>query len=114
MTPDLPIGPVLGALDLIGIAVFAATGAVAAARAGQTVVTFVFFALATGMGGGTIRDLLIGAPVFWVVDSRSLLACLVIAFAVWATRRGCGAARRSTGSMRSGLPLMRCSALPRR
>ena len=83
VTPDFPIGPVLGALDLIGIAVFAATGAVAAARAGQTLVTFAFFALATGAGGGTIRDLLIGAPVFWVADSRPLLACLVIAFAVW-------------------------------
>lgn len=85
MTPDIPFGPVLSALDLLGIAVFAATGAVAAARAGQTLVTFAFFALATGAGGGTVRDLLIGAPVFWVHDSRSLVACLVIAVLVWAT-----------------------------
>ncbi|MCA1749455.1 MAG: trimeric intracellular cation channel family protein [Sphingomonadales bacterium] len=84
MSPDIPIGPVLGALDLLGIAVFAATGAVAAARAGQTLVTFAFFALATGAGGGTVRDLLIGAPVFWVADSRPLVACLVIALIVWA------------------------------
>lgn len=85
VTPDLPVGPVLGALDLLGIAVFAATGAVAAARAGQTLVTFAFFALATGAGGGTVRDLLIGAPVFWVEDSRPLVACLVIALIVWFT-----------------------------
>ncbi|MFN2258391.1 MAG: trimeric intracellular cation channel family protein [Parasphingopyxis sp.] len=84
MSPDIPIGPVLGALDLLGIAVFAATGAVAAARAGQTLVTFAFFALATGAGGGTVRDLLIDAPVFWVADSRPLVACLVIALIVWA------------------------------
>ncbi len=55
MSPiELPIGPVLTALDLAGIGLFAATGAVAAARAKQTLVTFAFFALATGVGGGTI------------------------------------------------------------
>ncbi len=86
MTPDiLPIGPVLSALDLAGIGLFAATGAVAAARRGQTLVTFAFFALATGAGGGTVRDLLIGAPVFWVADSRPLMACLAIALVVWIT-----------------------------
>jgi uncharacterized membrane protein YeiH len=55
-------------LDLVGIAVFSASGALAAARKGQTLVTFSFFALVTGVGGGTVRDLLIGAPVFWVQD----------------------------------------------
>ena len=57
-------------LDLLGLAVFAASGALAAAKRGQTMVTLAFFALITGVGGGTIRDLLIGAPVFWVHDSR--------------------------------------------
>ena len=86
MSPiDIPIGPVLSALDLAGIGLFAATGAVAAARAKQTLVTFAFFALATGVGGGTIRDLLIGAPVFWIEDTRPLIACLVIALLIWIT-----------------------------
>lgn len=53
-------------LDFLGVAVFAATGALAAARAKQTLVTFAFFAAATGVGGGTLRDLLIDVPVFWV------------------------------------------------
>jgi uncharacterized membrane protein YeiH len=53
-------------LDVAGIAIFALSGALAAARQQQTLVTFAFFALATGVGGGTLRDLLIGAPVFWV------------------------------------------------
>ena len=39
---------------------------VTAAEKQQTLVTFIFFAAVTGVGGGTIRDLLIGAPVFWV------------------------------------------------
>jgi uncharacterized membrane protein YeiH len=86
MSPiDFPIGPVLSALDIAGIGLFAATGAVAAARAKQTLVTFAFFALATGVGGGTVRDLLIGAPVFWIADARPLIACLVIALLIWIT-----------------------------
>jgi uncharacterized membrane protein YeiH len=72
-------------LDLFGIAVFAASGALAAAQRGQTLVTFSFFALVTGVGGGTVRDLLIGAPVFWVQDWRFGAACLLTAGAVWMT-----------------------------
>ena len=72
-------------LDLFGIAVFAASGALAAAQRGQTVVTFAFFALITGVGGGTVRDLLIGAPVFWVQDWRFAATCMVTAGLVWVT-----------------------------
>ena len=75
----------LGWLDLFGIAVFATSGALAAARKGQTLVTFAFFALVTGVGGGTVRDLLIGAPVFWVQDSRVPILCLAIALIIWVT-----------------------------
>jgi uncharacterized membrane protein YeiH len=73
------------ALDLFGIAVFAASGALAAARLKQTLVTFSFFALVTGVGGGTVRDLLIGAPVFWVQDWRFPATCLATALLVWIT-----------------------------
>jgi uncharacterized membrane protein YeiH len=72
-------------LDLFGIAVFATSGALAAAQRGQTLVTFAFFALVTGVGGGTVRDLLIGAPVFWVQDWRFGAVCLLTASAVWMT-----------------------------
>lgn len=76
---------IIGWLDLFGIAVFAASGALAAARLGQTLVTFAFFALVTGVGGGTVRDLLIGAPVFWVHDAKFPAACLITALLVWIT-----------------------------
>ena len=83
-TPDwLPV--VAPWLDLAGLVVFAASGALAAAKRGQTIVTLTFFALVTGVGGGTVRDLLIGAPVFWIHDSRAAAACLIVAFAVWLT-----------------------------
>jgi uncharacterized membrane protein YeiH len=79
------IGPILPWLDLVGIAVFAATGALAAARRGQTLVTLTFFALVTGVGGGTVRDLLIDAPVFWVQDRLPALVCLGVALLIWVT-----------------------------
>ena len=87
LTPDLPlvIGPVLSLLDLTGTAVFALTGALVAARARQTLVTFCFFALVTGVGGGTVRDLLIGEPVFWMHGVGVPLTCLAMAVIVWAT-----------------------------
>lgn len=72
-------------LDLAGIAVFAASGALAAARRGLTFVTFAFFALVTGVGGGTVRDLLIDAPVFWVHDPRIAALCLAVAGVIWMT-----------------------------
>jgi uncharacterized membrane protein YeiH len=72
-------------LDLFGIGVFAASGALAAAQARQTLVTFSFFALITGVGGGTVRDLLIGAPVFWVHDWRVPAVCLATALLIWIT-----------------------------
>jgi uncharacterized membrane protein YeiH len=87
MTPDAAIlfARAFAWADLAGIAVFAASGALAAARARQTLVTFLFFAAITGTGGGTIRDLLIGAPVFWTVDNRALAVCIIVALLVWLT-----------------------------
>ena len=82
---DLPdaIGPVLVILNLAGIAVFAASGALLAAEKRQTLVTFIFFAAVTAVGGGTVRDLLIGAPVFWMEENAVLLICIAAAAVVW-------------------------------
>jgi uncharacterized membrane protein YeiH len=73
------------ALDLAGTAVFALTGALLAAKLRQTFVTCAFFALVTGVGGGTVRDLLIGAPVFWVRDPWVAPICLAVALIGWFT-----------------------------
>jgi uncharacterized membrane protein YeiH len=83
LTPTLPA--ILGALDLAGIAIFALTGALLAARLRQTFVTMAFFALITGVGGGSVRDLLIGAPVFWVHQPAIAPVCLGIALLAWFT-----------------------------
>lgn len=76
---------ILGVLDLAGIAVFALSGALLAAKLRQTLVTMVFFALVTGVGGGSIRDLLIGTPVFWVRDPWAAPVCLGVALVTWFT-----------------------------
>jgi uncharacterized membrane protein YeiH len=70
-------------LDYAGVLVFGATGALAAARRGHDLVTFAFFAAATGLGGGTLRDLLIGAPVFWIHDAGYIATAMLAAAAVW-------------------------------
>lgn len=77
----------LPVLDVIGIGVFALSGALAAAKREQTLVTFVFFAVVTGVGGGTVRDLLIGAPVFWVHASWVPFVCLAMALLPWLSPR---------------------------
>ncbi|MEU7475484.1 trimeric intracellular cation channel family protein [Lentzea sp. NPDC042327] len=50
----------LTALELIGIAVFAASGALAAVRARLDVFGVVILALTTALGGGIVRDVLLG------------------------------------------------------
>lgn len=70
-------------LDYAAVAVFAMTGALAAARTKSDIVTFGFFAAITGVGGGTLRDLLIGAPVFWVNRPGYVMVCLGAALLVW-------------------------------
>ncbi len=75
---------VIGLLDTAAIFVFALTGALVAASKRQTLVTFTFFAFVAGVGGGSVRDLLIGARVFWIDHNVSLAACVAAALTVWA------------------------------
>ena len=83
MTPPATLPDALLLLDYVGIGVFAVSGALLAAEKKQTLVTFIFLAVVTGVGGGTVRDLLIGAPVFWVHTNATLLVCFFAAIGVW-------------------------------
>ena len=73
-------------LDYLGVGFFAVTGAMAALERRQDIITCIFFGAITGIGGGTLRDLLIGAPVFWVHTPAYLVVCVVAALAVWLSR----------------------------
>lgn len=73
------------ALDYIGVALFAATGALAASRNQLDIIGFLFLAAVTGIGGGTARDVVLDVPVFWVVQPLHLLVCAATAIAVFFT-----------------------------
>ena len=69
---------VIEILDYFGVVVFAISGALAAARARMDLVGFALLAVVTGIGGGTLRDLLLGQlPVFWVEQSQYIVICVI-------------------------------------
>jgi len=57
-------------LDLFGVAVFAASGALLGIAANMDLLGVVVLASITAVGGGTIRDVLLNKhPIFWIKDS---------------------------------------------
>jgi uncharacterized membrane protein YeiH len=74
----------LSSLDWFGTAVFAVTGALVASRKRMDIAGFMLLATATGIGGGSLRDVMLGAlPVFWVREPVYLAICLVVAVATF-------------------------------
>ncbi|SHF59869.1 Uncharacterized membrane protein YeiH [Kaistia soli DSM 19436] len=74
----------LQALDSIGVVVFAVTGALAASRKELDLVGFVFLAAITGVGGGTLRDVILGeTPVFWIREPQPVILCALSGVAVF-------------------------------
>ena len=76
-------------LDLIGVAVFAVSGALAAGRKHLDLLGVIVLGLVTAIGGGTIRDLLLDRhPLFWLADPAYLIvivasALMTVAYARW-------------------------------
>ncbi len=79
----MDISDLISVLDLVGVAVFAASGSLVASRKEMDIVGFGLMAALTGIGGGTLRDLLLDRPVFWISDQWYLLVCLGIAVLVF-------------------------------
>ena len=75
--------PIIDLMDYAGVAVFAATGALAASRKELDIIGFLFLAAVTGIGGGTLRDLILDLPVFWVEDPAYILVCAAVAVTVF-------------------------------
>lgn len=71
-------------VDLVATAVFAVSGALAAAEERNDILGFILFGTITGIGGGTLRDLLLGVEtVFWINNTHYLWICLGSAIATW-------------------------------
>lgn len=80
------LGTFMAAIDLIGVAVFAVTGALVASRKQMDVFGFALLGTVTGLGGGTLRDLLLGVtPVFWVREPVYVAICAGVSAVVFFT-----------------------------
>jgi len=72
-------------LDFVGVGLFAATGALSASRKQLDIIGFLFLAAVTGVGGGTVRDLILGVSVFWVTEPIYILVCGITATMIYFT-----------------------------
>ena len=69
-------------VSVVGTIAFALSGVMAATEAGMDWLGGVVLAAVTAIGGGTLRDMLLGeTPVFWVADEWPLIAALATAVA---------------------------------
>jgi uncharacterized membrane protein YeiH len=72
-------------LDLVGIGVFAVSGALAAGRKRLDLLGVFVLASVTAIGGGTVRDLLLDRhPMFWLTDATYvgvIVAAVAVTFA---------------------------------
>ncbi|MBL8659642.1 MAG: trimeric intracellular cation channel family protein [Rhodospirillales bacterium] len=76
------LGLLLPVVDLTSAVVFAVTGALVASRKSLDIVGFMWLAVVTGVGGGSVRDMLLDLPVFWIETPSIVIACLVAATVV--------------------------------
>ncbi|AZQ85849.1 trimeric intracellular cation channel family protein [Colwellia sp. Arc7-635] len=67
-------------LDLFGVIVFAFSGALMAGRYKLDPFGVVVLSAVTAIGGGTIRDVILQVPIFWVENPRYLYVILATAF----------------------------------
>lgn len=78
----------LYALDLLGTAAFAASGALAGIRRGMDVFGVLVLGLVTATGGGTLRDLLLGdTPPFILMDETYLYLSVAVSLLVFIFHR---------------------------
>lgn len=63
-------------IDFLGVAVFAATGVLSAGHKRLDLIGVIVIAMATALGGGTLRDLFLGREVFWTQDASYLWVIL--------------------------------------
>jgi uncharacterized membrane protein YeiH len=76
-------------VDLMGVAVFAISGALVAYKKKLDGFGVIVLASVTGIGGGTIRDVILDVPVFWLNDPTYLISILVASSATifWLNRQ---------------------------
>jgi uncharacterized membrane protein YeiH len=76
---DLPLDRLMYGISLVAVAMMAAAGVLEAGRKRFDLFGMVVVALAAALGGGSLRDVLLDRPVFWVADQTYLIAALIAA-----------------------------------
>jgi uncharacterized membrane protein YeiH len=71
--------------DYLGVVVFAMTGCLVAARRRVDIIGFLWLATVTGIGGGTLRDMILDRPVFWIDQPIYLVLCFITALILFFT-----------------------------
>lgn len=77
------LGFALAFLDQVGVLVFAVSGGIVAVRAKMDPLGVLVLSFLPALGGGTLRDLILDVPVFWLTDPRSLLMVMFGAILAW-------------------------------
>jgi uncharacterized membrane protein YeiH len=67
----------INGIGIFGLVVFAVSGALAAARKDMDPIGFLLLGTITAIGGGTLRDIILDRPVFWLADPSQLVIALV-------------------------------------
>eukprot|EP00899_Mesostigma_viride_P017769 jgi/Mesvir1/25994/Mv20962-RA.2 len=82
--PNISPPGALRAMDLFGTGVFALSGTLTAGIAGMDLLGCTIVGTITAVGGGTIRDILLGkGPAFWMDEIEYLYICLATALATF-------------------------------
>lgn len=85
---DVTLFNTIHMIDLIGTAVFATTGALAAGRKRMDIFGVVVLGCVTALGGGTLRDVILGIhPVFWIANTVYLWVAATAAVATFVSAR---------------------------
>lgn len=79
--------PALILLDYLGTFAFAISGALKAVRKEMDLFGLIVLAVVTAIGGGTVRDVMLGQQPFWFANPYYILLALLAAFLVFALYR---------------------------
>lgn len=70
------VDSLIDAIGILGVVVFAVSGALAAGNLRLDPIGFLFLGTVTAIGGGTMRDLVLGRTVFWTIDPAQLILAM--------------------------------------
>ena len=73
----------LALLDRVGVLVFALSGGIVAVRSKMDPLGVLVLSFLPALGGGTLRDLILDVPIFWLTDTTALLMVLFGAVLAW-------------------------------